>query len=99
MLLQEKKAQGVGQGASADQMLDCLQAEMDARGIVGRIARARVRERQESSYCFVLVPVFVEDADDASRTRVSLERAWNEREPAPEKRLFLYPGGAPDGVI
>lgn len=83
---------------SVDEMLDWLQTEMDARGIVGRIARDLVRERQDVFH-HVLVPVFLEDTDDEHRLRVSLERVWNEREPAPDKYLFLYPGGAPDGVV
>lgn len=83
---------------SVNEILDWLQAEMNARGIAGRIARDRVRERQELSYRFVLVPLFLNDTDASSRVRVGLENAWNDQEPAPDKRLFLYPGEAPDGV-
>ncbi|MDQ2687345.1 MAG: hypothetical protein M3Y28_05705 [Armatimonadota bacterium] len=96
MLLEKE----VAQETSVAEVLEWLQAQMDARGIAGRIARDRVRERQDV-YCHVLVPVLLDtgDAYDDAKLLSSLERVWNEREPAPDKYLFLYPGEVPDGVV
>lgn len=96
-MLLEKEAD---KETSVAEALAWLQAQIDAKGIEARIARDRVRERQDV-YRHILVPVFLDtgDAYDDAKLLVSLERVWNEREPAPDKYLFLYPGGAPDGVV
>ena len=99
----------IEQELGVSEMLDWLRNELDSRNITARIARERVRERTEYAYLderkivyhFVFVPIFVEneDPEESPGLLVQLMEAWNSREPAPEKRLFLYPGQVPDGVV
>ncbi len=85
---------------SISEMLDWLQAEAEARNISIKIYRDQVEQRQEI-YFFVGVPVRIEGMEnvyDESKVMTKLQNAWNDREPRPDKLLFLLPAGLPQGV-
>jgi hypothetical protein len=77
---------------------DWLYAEAEARKISLRIYTQLIEERSSEYYTFIHIPVHVfgdRDAYDKAKTLGRLERLWNDREPRPEKLLFLRPAPAP----
>jgi len=85
---------------SVSEILDWLQAEANARNIPLKIFQEQVEERK-GVYFVVGVPVRIEGDDEAydeAKLLTKLENAWNDREPRPEKLLFLLPAGLPQGV-
>ncbi len=93
MVLKESTSQGLFQ-----EIADWLYAEAKARKISLKIYTGAIEERTSEWYTFIHIPVHVIgdiDAYDKAKTLGRLEKLWNEREPRPEKLLFLRPAAAP----
>ena len=91
-------------------MLNWIEAEAQARGVDVTLFRNDIEERTEGystadgvekSYTFVGVRVRIDsplDLNEEIYFRVSLQEAWNHREPRPPKLLRLIPSWVPQGV-
>ena len=92
------------------EMLDWIEAEAQAGGVAVTLFRNDVEQRTEGystadgvekSYTFVIVRVRIDNISDPGKEAkfmVSLQEAWNNREPRPSKLLHLTPSRLPQGV-
>jgi hypothetical protein len=97
ILLEERQSQDQSQELF-QKIADWLYAEATARKISLKIYTEAIRESTSEYYTFIDIPVHIFgdiDAYDKAKTLGKLERLWNNREPRPDKRLFLRPALCP----
>ena len=77
--------------------MEWVEREAEARQFSIALVSSLIEERQSDYYTFIRIPVKViaSEGYDFAEALVILEDTWNEREPRPEKLLFLYPAGVP----
>lgn len=75
--------------------------EAEARHLTAEIFSEQAEERQGDYYTFIMLPVEIRTLETGDFLDIlsKIESKWNNREPRPEKLLFLYPAGVPRHAI
>lgn len=83
------------------QAVDWVKNEAQARHVMVEVCSELIEERRGDYYTFIMMPVEIPDleTDEFLETLGSIQSKWNNREPRPDKRLFLYPAGVPRHAI
>jgi hypothetical protein len=82
---------------TVQQAVGWVKNEAEARHVAAEIPSEQVEERQGDYYTFFMIPIKIPalETDDFLDVVSEIESKWNNREPRPEKLLFLYPAGVP----
>ncbi len=82
---------------TVQQAVAWVKNEAEARHVTAEIFSDQAEERRGDYYTFLMIPIEIPALETGEFLDVlgKIEGKWNNREPRPEKLLFLYPAGVP----
>jgi len=86
---------------TVQQAVDWVKNEAESHHVTAEIFSDHAEERQGDYYTFIMIPVEIRtlETGDFLGMLGKIESKWNNREPRPDKLLFLYPAGVPRHAV
>ncbi len=87
--------------ATVPEAIAWVKNEAEARHVTAEIVAEQAEERQGDYYTHIMLPVEIHALETGAFLDIlsKIESKWNNKEPRPEKLLFLYPAGVPRHAV